>query len=49
VTLKGQGHDFNIFKARYFEKARDRDSVTMGHLEEMVCTVSNSHVNNDVT
>jgi len=32
VTVKGQGRDPNIFKAHYFETARDRESVTMGHL-----------------
>jgi len=29
--------------------ARDRDLVTMGHLYEMVCVVSNGHVIDDVT
>jgi len=49
VTVKGQGRDPNIFKARYFEKARDGDSVTTGHLQEMTCAVSNGHVIDDVT
>jgi len=31
VTLKGQGRDPNIFKARYFENG-SRYSVTIGHL-----------------
>jgi len=30
VTLKGQGHDPNIFKAVISKMARDRDSVTTG-------------------
>ena len=29
--------------------ARDRDSVTMGHLSEMAYVVPNDHVTNDVT
>jgi len=29
--------------------ARDRDSVTMGHLQEMVYAVSNTHVTDDIT
>jgi len=35
ITAKGQGRDPNIFHARYFnisKMARDRDSVTMGHV-----------------
>jgi len=29
--------------------ARDRDSVTMGHISEMAYVVPNDHVTNDVT
>jgi len=30
-TFKGQGHDPNIFKARFSKTVRDRDSVLTGH------------------
>jgi len=53
VTVKDQGRDPNIFRgARYFDiskTARDRGSVTTGHLQEMACAVSDGHVIDDVT
>jgi len=48
VTLKAQGRDPNIFKARYFENSSRQRLGYNGHLQEMARPVSNGHVIDDV-
>jgi len=49
VTLKGRGHDPNIFNARYFQNGSREKLGYKGHLQEMAYTVSNGHMTDDVT
>ena len=48
MTLKGQGHDPNMFGAIISKMAGDSDLVTMEHLQEIATWKSNGHVTGDV-